>query len=224
LLPQAFQARYQLTRDELPIGHTQLSLQFNADGGYLYRSHTQPNALIGWFRDDTLLEESRGRIVQQRFKPQSYLYQRSGAEVERQVRMQFDWERRRVSMRGSSSRWSTRIAPDTLDKLVQQLVLSQDLRDGRQQRQYTVADGGRLKQYRYQAQGEEAIDTPLGTFDTLRIQRRKDDQPTDYTLWLAPALDYLPLRIVRRHQDVSYRMDLLELQRPTTLNPSPKSE
>jgi hypothetical protein len=81
-----------------------------------------------------------------------------------------------------------------------------------------------LKQYRYQAQGEEAIDTPLGTFDTLRIQRRKDDQPADYTLWLAPALDYLPLRIVRRHQDVSYRMDLLELQRPTALNPSPKSE
>ncbi len=221
---RAFQARYQLIRDAIPIGNTQLSLRLGDKGDYVYRSQTTPNALLALFRQDLLLEESRGQIVAGRPKPNSYLYRRSSAAGERQLRLEFDWLQRRVSMRGTHPHWSTAIPAGTVDKLLQQLVFSQDMARGIENARYTVADGGHLKQYHYRSVGRELTRTPLGAFDSVRIERSKSQQSADYTLWLAPVLDYLPLRIVRQHQGANYRMELVELKHPELPSSNPDFE
>ncbi|MCK4587906.1 MAG: DUF3108 domain-containing protein, partial [Gammaproteobacteria bacterium] len=56
-----------------------------------------------------------------------------------------------------------------------------------------VADGGKLKSYDAVIQKTETIETPAGEFETIRVNR--DDGKRVTTLWCAPDLNYLPVRI-----------------------------
>jgi hypothetical protein len=208
-----FSARYELARDGLPIGETRVELQLLGDGGYLYRAHTEPGPLLSLFREDLILEESRGRLVEGRPQPDRYSYRRDGPGVRRSLELRFDWDRGRVRISDGSSHWYLEVAPGTLDKLVQQLVFSRDLAAGERAPSYRVADGGTAKEYAYRILGREPVTTPLGRFDTLKAERRKDQGPADYTLWLAPELGYRPVRILRQHHGTDYRMELIALER-----------
>lgn len=209
----SFTADYRLTRNGVPVGRTRVSLQLLPDGGYLYRARTKPNAVLSLIREELILEESRGRMLDGRPRPDRYLYQRVGAGARRNLQLDFDWPRNRVRIRDERSDWYLAIGAETLDKLLQQLVFTRELGDGIRVARYRVADGGRLKDYAYRVLGREPVITPLGRFETLKVERNKERGAPDYTLWLAPELDHRPVRIVRRHEGSLYRMELVELER-----------
>ncbi len=58
----------------------------------------------------------------------------------------------------------------------------------------------------------ESVEVPMGRFDTLKVERRKGDKASDYTLWMAPSLGWQPVRILRRYRSASYRMELESLE------------
>jgi len=59
--------------------------------------------------------------------------------------------------------------------------------------------------------GREMVPTPLGHFETLKVQRLGDQRET--TLWCAPALHYLPVRIEQENRGSRVRLNLKSLQR-----------
>ncbi len=207
-----FTAEYRLTYNGIPVGQTHVSLQLLPDGGYIHRARTEPNAMISLIREDLILEESRGRVVSGRPRPDRYLYQRESPSIQRSLHLDFDWLGKQVQIRDEHSNWRMGISTKTLDKLVQQLVFTRELRDGIRTVHYRVADGGRLKDYAYRVLGRELAITPLGRFETFKVERTKDDKASDYTLWLAPELDHRPVRILRRHEGSLYRMELVKFE------------
>ena len=107
--------------------------------------------------------------------------------------------------------WRMDIPEDALDKLLVQLAAMIDLRRGLQHMDYHIADGGKLKVFRYERQGTERLETPAGVFDTVRVVRARDDKEHETVLWTAPSLHYLPVRIQRRDEDDSlYQLELTE--------------
>ncbi len=207
-----FTAGYRLTRNGIAVGRTRVSLQLLPDGDYLYRARTKPNAVVSLIREDVILEESQGRMMDGRPRPDRYLYQREGSGIQRSLQLDFDWSRNRVKIRDEHSSWHLEISAETLDKLVQQLVYTRELGDGIRTARYQVADGGRLKDYAYRVLGKELVITPPGHYETLKVERTKEQGRPDYTLWLAPELDHRPVRILRRHEGSLYRMELLEFE------------
>ena len=206
-----FSARYRLSRDDMSVGETRVSLDLGPDGTYVYRAETTPTALLSLVREDRILEQSEGRWLNGRPRPDRYTYRREGSRVDRHLELTFDWARKRVRIQDERSSWVMAVPDGALDKLVQQLTYSHDLGQGGRDASYRVADGGLLKEYKYRVVGREELTTPLGPFETLRVSRSKDQGPADYTLWLAPRLEHLPVRILRRHQGKLYRMDLIAL-------------
>ena len=207
-----FSAEYRLTRDGVPIGSTRVTLEYLPDGGYLYRARTEPNAVVSLVREESILEESQGRVVEGRPRPDHYLYRRDGDGPRHRLRLEFDWPRLRVQIDDESSSWHMEVTAQTLDKLVQQLVFTRELGQGVRRADYRVADGGRLKEYRYRVLGRESVVTPLGRFDAFKVARSKGSGASDYTLWLAPTLNHRPVRILRRHRGSLYRMELVEFE------------
>jgi hypothetical protein len=207
-----FVAQYRLTRDAIPVGETRVSLELRAGGGYLYRARTTPSALVSLLRADRILEQSEGRLLDGRPRPDRYTYRREGSGADRHMELSFDWTRMRVRVHDERSSWMLDVPEGALDKLVQQLMLSLDLGAGARNASYRVADGGLLKDYDYRVLGSESVTTPFGRFDTLRVKRSKDRGPVDYTLWVAPQLDHLPVRILRRHKGKLFQMDLTSLE------------
>jgi len=211
-----FQAEFQVSRSGLQLGTLEIELRRDGEQAYHYSGHTRPGALVRLFYSDEIFETSQGRIEEGRVIPHSYLHrlQRVG-EPEKLTRLEFDWSNRKVWSESDGTRWAQRIDPGGQDKLSMQLALRLDLAAGREQVSYRVADGGRIKTYHFRVVGRETIELPYGRLGCLRVRRSKDDQAPDYTIWVAPTLDYLPVKIERKRRSGRYRMELSTLLQPT---------
>jgi hypothetical protein len=68
-----------------------------------------------------------------------------------------------------------------------------------------------VQRWTYDVIGNEILYTPMGALETVHVKPRREAQAgTDLTaeLWIAPSLQYLPVRIVVR-QDAGNHVDLL---------------
>jgi len=210
---QPYTARFELTRNGSPIGELVQQLTISPDGTVVYSSITTPKGVLAWLLagtvdERTVLERAGGRL-----RPLSYRHERLGVGPDRIVEIAFDWVRQRVRNVIDGDHWLMQISPDTFDKHALLLAVTEDLADGDLRGTYAVADGGKLKQYRFLSAGTEEIDTPAGRFETVVVQRRRGNKKTGTDFWHAPALGYLPVRVERRLEDGDrYLLVLQELE------------
>jgi hypothetical protein len=209
-LLKPFAATFSVKRNIIPLGKLELQLTLNEKGQYHYHAHTLPGKLVGWLSADEIIEESYGELKNGAIKPASYTFNDRGDEDER-AELKFDWPMGEVHTTSGGVTWSQSIVAGVQDRLSQQLSVRLDLAEGRKDISYQVADGGKLKRYRFLVEGEEEIDTPYGQMRCLRIKRSKESRKPDYTIWFAPELDYLPVKIERQQSGRLYRMVLDEI-------------
>ncbi len=193
-----FDATYVLTSGPLTLGEMKRKLTRLEDGTYLYTSHSRPIGYAKWFVKTELRELSHWEVTPQGLRPLEYRYDRTGdPRRERHVHMRFDWQRGRVINTINDDPWTMEIPQGTLDKLLYQLAVMYDLQQGRTALEYRIADGGKLKHYVFHFIGRERIETPLGTFDTLKL---KKPGKRDTLIWVAPELDYLPVQLMQEEK------------------------
>ncbi len=197
-----FEARYRLSYENFRVGEAHYQLTRKADG-FHYESHSQPAGIASWFRKDQVMESSVWVWHEQWIRPLHYHYQRRGGRKERTADLRFNWEQLRVENHVDGQPWQMDIPPRALDKLVVTLALMQDLEQGLQEMEYAIADGGNLKTYGFRVVGKERIQTAAGTYDTLKLERVREDNKRYTALWCAPNLHYLPVRIQQRETDDS---------------------
>ena len=213
---------YLLTRDGLPFGVMTLELVITPEGAYRYLARTEPHAAMALVSqaldlgaDPSQVEESVGQVVGKRFRPDAYRFRRKGGDADRALDLTFDWAQGRALMDSEGKPWSMPIPAETQDKLSVLLALRLDLEQAEDQpgseHLYKVADGGRLKDYRFRVLGREALPGPDGDRDTLAVERTKDEHEPDYRLWLDPARRLLPVRVEREEGGSLYVMQLVRV-------------
>ena len=195
-----FEVHYNLQYENMRVGEAVYRLQ-RQNGAFLYESRSRPVGIAAWFRKDRVEERSLWTWREERIRPDQYRYQRTGGRSDRNAELTFDWEALRVENRVAGHPWEMDIPPDALDKMVVTLVLMRDLAMGRRDVEYAIADGGSLKTYRFKVVGEETVETPAGTFDTLKLERLREDNTRYTALWCAPELNYLPVKLLQRESD-----------------------
>lgn len=200
----SFSASYQLLRGGIPLGRMELELALDDHDNYRYRAHSYPVGLAAVFRSDDIVELSEGRIVDGRPVPRRYHYLKTRKNKSREVTLDFHWEQQRVVNLSGGSRWSMELPAGAQDKFSQQLALMLALSAGQTSSEFLVADGGHIKTYRYSTLPGEEIKTGAGSFQTLQVQRQKEGKTSSARLWLAPELDYLPVKIEKTEDDSSF--------------------
>ncbi len=214
--PPAFAAEYQLSRNGFRVARATITLAYPAPGRYLYQSYTRPTRLVSWFRDDRLHESSRGLLSSSTLRPLEYHYALTGSDRERHADLRFDWPKAAVENTVAGHSWEMHIPPGTLDKLVVQLALMVDLYDGRTDLKFNIADGGKLKVYRFKVVGREQLTTPAGQFETVKVERRRSDNKRVTDLWCAPSLHYLPIKVEQlEHTDGTHYRSILQSVSPS---------
>ncbi|MEA3275656.1 MAG: DUF3108 domain-containing protein [Pseudomonadota bacterium] len=210
----AHRAEYLLTRDGLPFATMVMELERAANGGYHYRSSTRPHKaleLVNMALDIApgahMSEQSAGKVVNGQFRPDRYRFRRDNAD-RRELTVTFDWEKGRAEMASSEQPWSMEVPAGTLDKLTVLLALRQDLAAGSQDLTYPVADGGKLKSYRYRVAGPQQVTISDRAWESIEVTRSKQEGPTDYRIWLAAKLRYLPVLVEREEDGALFRMEL----------------
>lgn len=141
---------------------------------------------------------------QQTISPLHYLYTRRGLGRDRTAELTFDWSKNSVTNKVQKTTWQMDIAQKVQDKLSYQIQLQQDLLSGKQNFSYQIADGGRLKEYKFTTVGEELLDTPLGKVNTVKVKRSRENDARITYAWLAKDWNYLLVRLQQEEKGDAY--------------------
>ncbi|GAB4288494.1 MAG: hypothetical protein Kow0083_01090 [Methylophaga sp.] len=191
-----FSANYLVKLNGIQAGELKRTLTTEDNGLRKFNSVSQAKGVFSFFKPDIVEETSIWQLIDGTVTPQRYQYQRTGGKKDKFLQMLFDWHNSRVSIDDHQHPWQLDIQQGVLDKLVYQISLMQDLASGIEQVDYLIADGGRLKTYQIKVLGKETITTPMGQIETVKLTRhREKPKDRDTTLWCAPALNYLPVKL-----------------------------
>jgi hypothetical protein len=199
--PLSFQATYKLFSGGLEIAQMERTMSKSAGDEYIYRSKTQTIGLVAVFHKDLIEEESRWKLVDGEVFPVNYSYNRSKGKKNRKVNIFFDWDNNVMINEIRDQRLNMPLESGVLDKLLYQYALMRDVKNNNFPITYNIADGGKMKTYHFERLGDETIQTPLGNFNTVKIQSNESKDDKKLVIWCAPELKYLPIKVEHTEED-----------------------
>lgn len=94
------------------------------------------------------------------------------------------------------------------DDLSLEIQIREDLKAGKFRGNYYMADRNTVEAVPFKKSAMTRITVPAGTFDVVRIDRVHDDKDRQTSFWLAPKLDYLPVKVVQNNDGKKMEMNL----------------
>lgn len=191
-----FVALYDASANGINIGTVTISLRQKGSGRYLYKQESHSSGLASLFRSDKSEESSLWRMQDGRIQVLEYQSSRAGGDDDDNAHLVFNWETARVKNIGAGQQWEIDLPDDGMDRLVMQLAMLFELRDGATRFTYHVPRQGRIKEYNFALYGEDEIELTSGVYRTLKVGRTNDDRDQSW-VWSAPELDYFPVRFLK---------------------------
>jgi len=188
-----FTAVYDARMNGMRIAEASFSLRRLGNGDYVYQRKLTSVGVASFFGKKVSTATSRWRFINNWIQVLEYQTSNEDGDADDNLHLIFNWKTALVENVSTADPWQTKMPTGTLDKLVMQLALLFELRDGSTEFQYPVAHEGRIKQYRFKQTGKEKIELPMGEYNTLVVERLDDDR--DKTrIWSVPELNYFPVR------------------------------
>jgi hypothetical protein len=157
----------------------------------------------------SLNESSTFQVKDHQIIPQKYEYKSTVLGKKRTATLTFDWDKNLVRNDVKDKPWNLAINPKTLDKLSIQLQVRQDLKLGKNEFDYQIADGGYIKNWRFERDQMETIKTKLGRLSAIKIIRTDNlDKGKKTSFWFVPKLDYLLVKLEHKEDGESYYLDI----------------
>ncbi len=199
--PPLFTANYSLYLKGIPVGKGTRTLSIGKDGKFEFESMAKTTGLATLFKDISIKERSIFIKEGSKIKPLEYTYYQTGKKPRLRVVL-FDWLRNMATSKFKGQTHSIQLEENTLDKLLYQVVLMQELQQGKRKLQYKVTNKDKISIYTPKFLGKESIKTGMGTFETLKYERASSNRQT--TLWCAAKLHYLPVQVkhIEKNGDV----------------------
>lgn len=195
-----FRADYQLIRNGDHIGTATIELIMGKDG-YQFSTRSEGTKGLAGFAGVRIDENSTFRWQDGKPETMHYRYAQKAAWKRRQRSVDVDHDSRTVHVDDGEGEVALDYAPATVDRNLVVLALAADLKAKREKLEYRVADKRAIETHRYQASGRETIETARGSFDCIRIERIREKPGRTTTTWIAPALDFTPVRILQKEPD-----------------------
>ena len=206
-----FNAEYYVLRNDSKIGERTHTLNKDKNG-YLYESRMHTTGLAALLKSGEVTERSYWQLQNNYIQPQRYEYLDS-SDDSRTAKLIFDWPNLRITNRVGNKPWSMDLPLHAQDKFGYMLALMHDLQQGNTTPEYKIADGGRLKTYRFINTGKVLLDTKLGKLETIKLQRiRVGKKNRKVFIWCAPSLGYLPVKIERHKKGTIYTMLIQKIE------------
>lgn len=158
-------------------------------------------------------EYSRFAVSEQALTPQHYEYHRTGLGRDKHTVLNFEADKGRVENVTDKKRSLENAPTDVQDKITYQLQLALDVAAGRKKLEYRVADGRKIREYKFAVAGKEKLQTPLGSVETIRVERvREGDAERETVIWFAPGWNYALVKLMQQEEDgKTYQINLTEL-------------
>jgi hypothetical protein len=183
------------------------------DGEYRIVSESHAVGLLRLFAGESLRVTSRGRLTGAGLAP-LYFEGKRGDDDPRQVRAEFDWEQKQITVTRKGRTQILPLPPRTQDQLSIMYQFMFLAPDRPQVLQLTRTTGRKIEQHRYTVRTGVEIETPLGRLVTVHLVRQQPPDEDGVELWLAPRYHYLPVKLLilddkgARYEQVMTRLDI----------------
>lgn len=206
--PQQFELVYRFTFNNQYVGN--VTDRFKREGSqYRLTSEARPNVRLALLLPMLTLT-SEGSMQAERFVPRRYQQVRSNAPGKK-VAADFDWSRKIVTHQYKGKSQQASLPDGTQDALTQlyAFTLAGKLPA---QLKFPVSNGRKIIHYRYEKLPGGKLQTPLGAYETVEYRRVVDEpDETAISVWIAPALNYLPVRIRVREESGAFEQQLIRM-------------
>lgn len=193
-----FSATYQFTYGNKTMGDATRKL--SQQGNLWQYQFSSRIPVIGSATETSKFGFSQGQI-------QSVSYQRQTKILVHNdvVNMNFKPQQKQIqtSRKGTSRvlTWQNGV----LDDLNAELQVREDLKQGGLKSSYLIADYKEVEARHFVKEGSEKIKAADGkSYDTVKIRLKHDRANKNTIFWLAPSLDYLPVKVTHQDGDQSY--------------------
>ncbi|TXD96597.1 DUF3108 domain-containing protein [Psychrobacter frigidicola] len=115
--------------------------------------------------------------------------------VGRTHNLNFNGGKKQVASTYKGKTINLNMAQQAFDDLSLEVQIRQDLLNGKFSGNYYMAKKDKIEKTPFKKSGTPKITVPAGTFDTVRVDRIHDDNSRSTSFWLAPSLDYLPVKV-----------------------------
>lgn len=194
----AFSANYSVAWSGTGLGDAVVSLEAEPEKDcYRYRNQTNPVSMVRWLYGSPV-ETSVFCMKDGVIRPRHFEY-RIDKRAKDNFTLDFDWSARTLKAQKRGVVTERELPETAYDRLVLQQAVRRWVQsqpgDGATC-EFNMADDDRIAVYKFAIIGAEAMETPAGKFDTLRVER-VDNPNKSMRFWLAPSRDYTPVRIER---------------------------
>ena len=195
-LPPEFEASYDIYKSSMRVGKMQVSLKMVGDE-LIYESKTKPVGMAALFLgDQTINDRAILKKINDIYRTVEFKHEMQDKKKNRNEHYIFDWDKHQASVKYKDESKVLDIPEHTFDNYSAQLLLMREPTTENSTITYSVISKGRLKEYQYQLESTEKINTKVGNFSANKFVRKKDnDKKTTYLGWYAEKLNYLPVKL-----------------------------
>ncbi len=201
LLNTQYSAQYKgfdlaLVRTLKPLGNDRFVFESRAKG-----------AIARIEESSTFRRDASGR-----WAPELYRYNQSVLGISRKYELRFNAAGNSVTYADKKGQRTIGISPGTLDPLLYQLKLQQDLARQSGEYRYRFVSRSKLKDYRFNIEGRDRLTLGGQPLEALRLSKQDNDASQQTLIWFSPDNGYQLMRLRHTEDDDSYSISLNTLQ------------
>ena len=196
---KTYHAVYQVELRGKIIGTSEFSVQSRpGENTYRFTSKTAARGMLRLLQPSPILEHTDFIYEKNRIRPTEFWSQNTNGEEKNNLHIVFNWDRGIATTTEGKATSVVEIRDNVLNRGSMQVTMMRDLSRGVEPGPYVLVDGDSLKTYRYTYEGETTQETPLGAITTREYTQQRDNSTRQTSIWLAPKLSYLPVRMEQK--------------------------
>jgi uncharacterized protein DUF3108 len=193
-----YSATYKVDYKGKEAGTAEFAVLALEGGVYEFSSRTMAKGLLKLARPNPAIERSHFRIENGSVLPVEFWFEDGSRSGEDNLHIAFDWQRKVATVGTAEARREMAVPEGALDRGSLQVALMRDLKAMGTPRGYTLADEDSVASYEYADNGAATIATGLGSIETRLFTQQRAGSSRATWLWVAPGLEFLPVRIEQR--------------------------
>ncbi len=129
--------------------------------------------------------------------------------------MRFDWAALSADSVHEGEPATLTLDPEVRDRLSADLETILELRAGELPDTQVIAYRNAIRRYDLYPKGEETIETPAGTYATVKFLRQREGSKRSTMIWFAVDAGYLPVRIAQmKNNKTNVTMEAVSVSLP----------
>ena len=194
-----YRAVYDVEYKGKSLGTAEFSVSYDAQREvYLFESRTHAKGLLKLVTPNPVIQRSDFRVDGSTIQPLEFWYEDGSRKGEDNAHVVFDWDRGVAVSETEDARHELELTAGVLDRGSMQVALMRDLARTGRPGTYLLADGDSIKTYEYTDNGELSVATGIGPRQALGFVQQRQGSAPSLWVWVAPDLQFVPVRIERR--------------------------